>query len=709
MTGLYRVGTAAYHGMIALAARFGHRQARQWVQGRQEAPSARQIREQISNQFGTASPPVVWVHAASLGEWEQGRPIVEVLRQHHPTWQFVLSFFSPSGYERCKDTDAVHHVTYLPPDGPKRAEEWMSDLRPSLAIFIKYEFWFFHLRALHRASVPTFLVAASFRPKQSFFRPAGDWWRAMLALFTGIITQTEQDRELLTGLGEYPAERAMVGGDPRMDRTLALAQAPFHDPIVEAFAAGGLTIVAGSVWIEDLVIWWPVWQRMPASVRLILAPHQLVEKELAQTQVQWKAERYTKTSADDVAGSRVLLLDTIGILSRVYRYGDLAYVGGGFRTGLHNTLEPLAYGLPTIFGPRHEKFPEAAAAIREGGAFSVGSDAELFAVLEQLQQAGPREVAAEAQRRLAQVSAGAAERTARQVMHWMALSLALLFWAIPGTCVRAQPELLPSQSTPTPPDDRLESALNAAFEKGNLMVALAGVEWRRGLALVAGTCPTGESLALEVTLEANVNYAFLASAESGAYDVDLLLRDGNGQLVAQDTELDGTPILEFRPAQGGTYQLQVHAVSGPDPRSHLGLSLLRSGGLPVLERDFRTLSDVFFASVAGISKSSGAAWLQVSGQWCLFGYLLDEGRGETLRRIRPGPGKGYFVASGGNNFRDIDLYLADEEQRIVLVDTAPNAFPLLEYVFPANAPYELRVEVERSRNPGLLLLGLLKE
>jgi len=262
-------------------------------------------------------------------------------------------------------------------------------------------------------------VAASFRANQRFFSKSGDWWRGMLQLFSGIITQTVSDADLLIERGRFPAERIRVGGDPRMDRTLALAEAPFEDPLLAAFTAPAvITIIAGSVWPDDLKALWLAWDRLPATVRIILAPHELHEQELAQTQVQWNAKRYTKSRAEGLGNTRVLLLDTIGILSRAYRYGELAYVGGAFRTGLHNTLEPLAYGLPTVFGPRHQKFPEAAAAISGGGAFSVTSGGELAAVLEDLLDENKRAKASKAQRALANANAGAATRTAQFINNW---------------------------------------------------------------------------------------------------------------------------------------------------------------------------------------------------------------------------------------------------------------------------------------------------
>ena len=353
------------------------------------------------------------MHCASLGEFEQGRPVLEKLRETRPDWKVLLTFYSPSGYERCKNDALADHVAYLPADGPRRAAKWLAEVKPDLAIFVKYEFWFFHLRALHRAGVPTFLVAASFRETQSFFRPWGGWWRRMLGFFTAIIVQTENDKALLTGPGQIAEATITVAGDPRMDRTLQLAQTPFEDLLLKGFTEGpAVNIIAGSVWPEDVACWLKIWPDLPPDYRLILAPHQLHENEIRAWKKSFAALRYTEVSVDNVTGSRVLILDTIGILSRAYRYGNIAYVGGAFKTGLHNTLEPMAYGLPVIFGPRYHKFPEAITAVERGGAVSIGAAEDLLEALTHLNE----NKAGNAQRAFCRENAGAGLRTAEIIL-----------------------------------------------------------------------------------------------------------------------------------------------------------------------------------------------------------------------------------------------------------------------------------------------------
>ncbi|MEM1358299.1 MAG: glycosyltransferase N-terminal domain-containing protein [Bacteroidota bacterium] len=696
MTFLYWLGTSAYHLAIRVVAFFGNSQARKWVNGRRD-------------QLPLPKPrgPVVWMHCASLGEWEQGRPVMATFREAHPDWTAVLTFFSPSGYERCKDSEAVDHVRYLPADGPKSAKQWIREVSPEVVLFVKYEFWFYHLRTLHRAGIPCYLIAASFRPEQRFFHGRNQqWWRKMLFFFDGIITQTQQDADLLTGPAKYPKDRVVVGGDPRMDRTLELAETPFNDPLIEAFTAEGLTIVAGSVWPEDIRVLWAAWEDMPRQVRIILAPHQLHEHEVARTQVQWNALRYTTAQPADTVSSRVLILDTIGMLSRVYRYGDLAYVGGAFKTGLHNTLEPLAYNLPTIFGPRHQKFPEAAAAIERGGAFSVDTGNALKVVVSKLLNGEVRKQAAAAQQQLAKAHAGAGKFTAHQVLKWLQASvLTLLFCCLACTSGRAQEIAndLPNSSV------RLRRSLNNVFEKGNLMAAISGVEWRPRLCLAAASLRTGKTISLEVALRANLSYTFLASAESESYDIDLYLRDQKGQVLASDDAKDGTPIVEYTVESDGIYQLQLHAVSGPTAHSFLGISLLCGSGGSIYESNFRATSNDFFTHGKETLTRKGASWESGNHQWSIFGFFLDEEEGVTLRGLRPGHGRHTFLAVAEPNIQELNLYLANQQQRIVAQTFSTSAHPVLPYSASAEDRLDLRVQVDKSRKPGFMLLGIIEQ
>lgn len=372
MSWLYRLGIGLYHTVIRLLAMLGKPKAKAWVEGRRLAVDWDKL-DHLRNRG-----PVVWLHAASLGEFEQGRPVLDLIRQEMGARVvIVLSFYSPSGYQPGKKYEGADLVTYLPADGKGRARQWVQQLQPDLAIFVKYEFWHYHLLALTKAQVPTYLIAAAFRADQLFFRSWGGWWRKMLHRFQGILVQTEADRDLLltAGLAE---NRLTVTGDPRIDRTLALAATTWSDPILEHFQQDDRPLlIAGSVWPPDVERLLKIWPEMRNSWRLLLVPHQLEEKELQAWALAFKADRYSKLQPASDLGGDVLILDTIGILSRCYRYGKLAYIGGGFGSGIHNSLEPMAYGLPVLFGPKIQKFSEAVRMTKAGGAKVINSAEDL--------------------------------------------------------------------------------------------------------------------------------------------------------------------------------------------------------------------------------------------------------------------------------------------------------------------------------------------
>jgi len=264
-----------------------------------------------------------------------------------------------------------------------------------------------------------------------------------------------------------------------------------------------------------------------------------------------------------------------------------------------------------------------------------------------------------------------------------------------------------------PIDDALRNsprdALHAAFEKANLMVALSGVEWRPGLNMAVALLETGKTISLNVSLLANTNYVFIAATAEDEGDTDLYLRAPSGVVINKDKEQDATPIIEFRTDSAGTYQLQIHLVSSRHPREFVVLSLLRSAGRSILESEYREVATSFFNSVDDVKAAySGTQWHSTPTQWCAFGYSLSENEGISLIGLRPGPGPKIIAATGGRNLRNIDLYLANEMQRIVAMDNGPDAFPLISYDCPAGGSFDLRVEVERGKIPAFLLVGILE-
>ncbi len=675
---VYRVGTGAYHLGIAAAARLGSVQAARWVTGREQDVSDR------IEALHAAGRPILWLHAASLGEFEQGRPVLEALRIARPGWAVVLTFFSPSGYERCRGTELAEVVTYLPTDTPRRAAAWIELLRPRLAVFVKYEFWYYHLHSLRAAGVPTFLIAGSFRPGQLFFRPYGGFYRRMLHVFDHLLVQTEEDRKLLAGIG---IDRVTVTGDPRIDRTRALAAQPFADQRLADFTAGHPTLLAGSVWPQDVEVITGAWSAQPAEWRLVLAPHQLDEQQLIAWQQQFDAERYTGTPR----GKRVMLLDTIGILSRAYRYGTVAFIGGGYGSGLHNTLEPMSYGLPGLFGPRYAKFPEARAAVARGGAFSVGSAGELSERLQELRDPAAYAAAQQAQHDYLTANAGAARRTTDLLLR---LLLFLLF-------------ALPVSAQSWSSADRLNETLDGLYAKCNLMVAVSGTDWRPGLCLAATQLERSKTVSLEVQLRVARKYIFIASAAPGTTDLDLLVRDASGAIVGADTESDQTPIVELTVDTAATFTIQLHYVSGDSATALVALGMLRSFGVSLPDAAFREVSQQFGAAAGAVRAAGGARTFRGGpDSWCVFGYLLEEGEGATVENLRLGTGRYFFAATGPESVQDIDLYLAGDSPEILRVDREGDAYPMLDYEVTEPGPYRLRLEVERARGASLVLLGL---
>jgi len=313
----------------------------------------------------------VWFHAASLGEFEQGRPMIERLRRAHPEQKIILTFFSPSGYEIRKNYSEVDIVCYLPFDEPRQVKRFLDIVNPEKAIFIKYEFWANYLLELKKRQIPTYIISAIFRPKQLFFKKYGRFFLNLLDSFTMIFVQDEQSKVLLNQFG---VQRVTVGDDTRFDRVGDIAKAAKVLPIAEAFAQNAEVLVAGSSWEpdEDFLI---RYVNANKERKLIIAPHETSEERVADicSKLRCNFVLYTKTTPEEAAKAHCLVVDTIGILSSIYQYGQVAYIGGGFGVGIHNTLEAAVWNVPVVFGPNYQKFREARELIACGGAYSVAS------------------------------------------------------------------------------------------------------------------------------------------------------------------------------------------------------------------------------------------------------------------------------------------------------------------------------------------------
>lgn len=313
----------------------------------------------------------VWFHAASLGEFEQGRPLMERLRREHPEKRILLTFFSPSGYEVRKDYAGADLVCYLPFDTPLNARRFVRLVQPEKAFFIKYEFWHHYIDELHRAGVPVYSVSSIFRNDQIFFRPYGRGYARVLHHFNHFFVQNEASRRLLNSLG---VTQVSVTGDTRFDRVIDIRNQAKSLPLAAALTGDSRTIVAGSTWPPDEEILIPYFNSHP-ELKLIIAPHEVNEERLRSIEQRLKrpALRYSQATPESSAQADCLIIDGYGLLSSLYRYATLAYVGGGFGVGIHNVPEAAVYGMPVFFGPNNQRFREARDLINEGGSFEVTS------------------------------------------------------------------------------------------------------------------------------------------------------------------------------------------------------------------------------------------------------------------------------------------------------------------------------------------------
>ncbi len=372
---IYNCAIAAYVAGIKLAAACGHRKAKLMESGRRDVEQLLRAKRQPGDRY-------LWFHAASLGEFEQGRPMMEKLRAEHPEYKILLTFFSPSGYEVRKNYAGADIICYLPYDCPRAVARFIDIVRPEMAFFVKYEFWGNCLEELHRRGVPVYLISGIFRSRQAFFKPYGGVLRPALNCFTHLFVQDDESQRLLAGIG---VQNVTVCGDTRFDRVLDINRAAKVLPWAEAFGKGAKCVmVAGSTWPGDEDIILPHFNQHP-EMKLIIASHEIHEARIQQIIAKLKRPymRYSQLDESRLGEVDCLIVDAIGFLSSIYRYGQVAYVGGGFGVGIHNTLEAAVYGMPVIFGPNHTAFREALGLLAAGGAATISSAADYEKVMQQ--------------------------------------------------------------------------------------------------------------------------------------------------------------------------------------------------------------------------------------------------------------------------------------------------------------------------------------
>ena len=376
MNALYNISILFYSILIRLSAPFNIK-AKQISKGR--AQTFKELQANIIHHR-----PIIWVHCASLGEFEQGRPIIEAIRKQHPEYQILLTFFSPSGYEIRKNYDLADYICYLPADTKRNAQKLIELVRPEMVFFVKYEFWFHYIHELKKRNIPLYLVSAIFRENQLFFKntPWGKWYRKMLFCFDQFFVQDDQSVKLLHGVGIKNVTKA---GDTRFDRVAEIAQNGKNIPLVEKLKGNSLLVVAGSTWKPDEELLVQYIHSHPET-KFIIAPHETKRGNIERliSLLKTPVICYTEATEETVMNKQVLIVDTIGILSSIYKYADLAYIGGGFGVGIHNTLEAAIFGMPIVFGPNYLKFKEATTMVNQGIAFPVNDSPSLNMIFDQL-------------------------------------------------------------------------------------------------------------------------------------------------------------------------------------------------------------------------------------------------------------------------------------------------------------------------------------
>lgn len=362
---LYNLLIHLYQLSVRMAAFFNPK-AKQWVEGRKD------IFMKVES-YVKQDKPIAWFHCASLGEFEQGRPVIEAFRERFPHFRILLTFFSPSGYEIRKNYPGADYIFYLPADTSRNARKFINLVDPKVAVFVKYEYWFNYIRFLKRKETPLIFISAIFRPGQRFFTSWGKWQLKGLKLADHFFVQNEQSAELLKSVG---IKQVTISGDTRFDRVSQVAQQKKSFPLIEKFKGSNRIFLAGSTWPPDEeIVLALIGKKMP-GLKFIFATHE-VHPERIEALIKTLPEnslKFSKAHENNIGQANILIINSIGILSHLYQYADIAYIGGGFGVGIHNILEAATFGNPVIFGPNYQKFQEARELIALGGAFSISDN-----------------------------------------------------------------------------------------------------------------------------------------------------------------------------------------------------------------------------------------------------------------------------------------------------------------------------------------------
>lgn len=395
MNFFYSLAIRLYSGLVATASLFGNKKAQQWWKGRSNQWT-NLVSENKEDEW-------LWMHVSSLGEFEQGLPVIESLKKNFPKYKILLTFFSPSGYEPRKNFPLADKVAYMPSDTLRNAKKLVRNFNIKAAFFVKYDFWFNYMKVLKKNDIPLYYISALLHPDHYFFKFYSSWFRKQLLNVSHYFVQNDETAKLLKSIG---IENTTVTGDTRFDRVYDIAKQSKSFPEIEEFIAGRHCIIAGSSWPSDEKFIIPFSKKMPDDYCLIIAPHDISESHIKQITSQLdnyvlysqqpaaSSQQPTASSQQPAANSQqltassqqptALVVDTIGILKQIYKYARFAYVGGGFMSSIHNTQEALVFGCPVVVGPKYTKFVEAVDLVRDGGMFSVNNQQEFDDIFEQL-------------------------------------------------------------------------------------------------------------------------------------------------------------------------------------------------------------------------------------------------------------------------------------------------------------------------------------
>lgn len=375
---LYNFSLWIYQLGIFIASFFNPK-AKKWLVGRKD------IFQQLQSSF-SGNEKIVWMHCASLGEFEQGRPLLEKIKKEATEFKILLTFFSPSGFEIRKNYPLADYIFYLPIDSKSNARQFLDIVKPSISIFVKYEFWYHYLNQLHQRNIPTYLISAIFRKEQIFFKWHGSLHQKMLTFFHHLFVQDEPSKTLLLQKQNLPIS---IVGDTRIDRVLEISNQAKNYSLIDAFVGTADILVGGSTWQPDEAILIPfINEASNHRWKFIIAPHEIHESHISniEKQLTTSSIRYSQANTINASAAKVLIIDNIGMLSSLYKYGKVAYIGGGFGNGIHNTLEPIAFGLPTIFGTNYQKFEEAKYLVESKGGFSISNFEQFKKVMRDLEK-----------------------------------------------------------------------------------------------------------------------------------------------------------------------------------------------------------------------------------------------------------------------------------------------------------------------------------